>query len=233
VKREIAMFESWTDWIEPPWSQLALVLVAIVGGAIVGAEREAKEKTAGLRTMILVALGSAVFTQVSMLIGDGYGDPGRIAAQIVTGIGFLGAGTILHSAHAIRGMTTAATIWAVAAIGMVAGAGYAAASLGLSLVVLLVLSAASALERRYLGPCRQTVARVAFDPAGGKTLVRIQGVLDNYMVPETTRAVRTLDSGLTQYLFTYCSSHKHHREFLASLMRIVEIREFENADGGE
>jgi hypothetical protein len=102
----------------------AKLLVAIIAGGAVGFERELRGKPAGLRTNILICLGSALLMDLSVRIADDYnGDPGRIAAQVVTGIGFLGAGTILHTRGTITGLTSAATIWVVAAIGLTAGAG--------------------------------------------------------------------------------------------------------------
>jgi putative Mg2+ transporter-C (MgtC) family protein len=113
-------------------------LAAVLGGAI-GVERELREREAGLRTHMLVAMGSALFTIVSaygfraVLNGGGplvRVDPTRIAAQIVTGIGFLGAGAIIRQGFSVRGLTTAATLWMTAAIGMAAGAGsYSAAAI--------------------------------------------------------------------------------------------------------
>jgi len=109
-----------------------LTLAAVLGGAI-GFERELREREAGLRTHLLVCLGSALFTIVSaygfhefLASGDQVirADPTRIAAQIVTGIGFLGAGAIIRQGLSVRGLTTAATLWVAAAIGMAAGAGY-------------------------------------------------------------------------------------------------------------
>lgn len=94
---------------------LRLLLVIIVGG-VIGAEREFRSKSAGFRTMILICLGSFLFTTFSKYIGDQ--SPDRIASNIVTGIGFLGAGVIFKSDNRINGITTAATIWAVAALGM-------------------------------------------------------------------------------------------------------------------
>jgi MgtC family protein len=101
---------------------LRLALAAALGGAI-GLEREYRRKPAGLRTNILIALGSALFSVLSFELGSGAGSPDRIAAQIVTGIGFLGAGAILRSGASVHGLTTAATIWVNAAIGMAAGLG--------------------------------------------------------------------------------------------------------------
>jgi len=110
---------------------LARLVVATALGAAIGLERELDEKAAGLRTHMLVALGSALFTLVSAYgFSEFVGhdrvsfDPSRIAAQIVTGIGFLGAGVIFRSGFNVRGLTTAASLWLVAAIGMAAGAGY-------------------------------------------------------------------------------------------------------------
>jgi putative Mg2+ transporter-C (MgtC) family protein len=115
------------------WEALARLAVAGGLGAAVGSERELRDREAGIRTHLLVSLGSALFTIVSaygfrefLTSGDNIvrADPTRIAAQIVTGIGFLGAGAIIRSGLSVRGLTTAATLWVVAAIGMASGAGY-------------------------------------------------------------------------------------------------------------
>jgi len=106
---------------------LRVAVAAALGGAI-GLERELDEKAAGLRTHMLVSVGSALFTLVGAYGFSGFPsgsvDPTRIAAQIVTGIGFLGAGVIFRQGFMIRGLTTAASLWLVAAVGMAAGAGY-------------------------------------------------------------------------------------------------------------
>jgi putative Mg2+ transporter-C (MgtC) family protein len=109
-----------------------LTLAAVLGGAV-GLEREIREREAGLRTHLLVSVGSALFTLVSAYAWNDFTfsrangltfDPTRIAAQIVTGVGFLGAGAIIRQGLSVRGLTTAATLWLVAAIGMASGAGY-------------------------------------------------------------------------------------------------------------
>ena len=118
------------------------LLLATALGAAVGLEREYRQKPAGLRTNILIAVGSALFTILSVEMTKGVGDTSRVAGQIVTGIGFLGGGAIVRSGDAIHGMTTAATIWVNAAIGVAAGMGqFALATLvtALTLVVLVVL----------------------------------------------------------------------------------------------
>lgn len=111
-----------------PLDTFAQVILAVLFGGLIGYERERNRKGAGLRTNILICLGSTLITHVSVEFSDNFGytvtDPSRIAAQIVSGVGFLGAGTILQGRGGIRGLTTAATIWAVAGIGLALGAGF-------------------------------------------------------------------------------------------------------------
>ena len=131
-----------------------LVLAVLLGGAI-GLERQMAGKASGLRTNILICLGSALIMDLSMNLGTSFGevrigDPGRIAAQVVTGIGFIGAGTIMQSRGAITGLTSAATIWMVAAIGLTVGAGFFTEALGATALVMLVLAGLGRLEYRML-----------------------------------------------------------------------------------
>ncbi|MCU1384043.1 MAG: MgtC/SapB family protein [Acidobacteria bacterium] len=118
------------------------LLLAAGLGAAIGLEREYRQKPAGLRTNILIAVGSALFTIVSLSLTAGAGDQSRVAGQIVTGIGFLGGGAIMRNRDTVHGMTTAATIWVNAAIGVATGSGQYALALfvaALTLVVLVVL----------------------------------------------------------------------------------------------
>ena len=118
------------------------LLLAAGLGAVLGVEREYRQKPAGLRTNILIAVGSALFTVLSLEMTKGVGDTSRVAGQIVTGIGFLGGGAIMRYRDTVHGMTTAATIWVNAAIGIAAGAGQfglATFTAALTLVVLVVL----------------------------------------------------------------------------------------------
>jgi putative Mg2+ transporter-C (MgtC) family protein len=118
-----------------------LLLAGLLGAAI-GFERELRLKAAGLRTNILIAVGSAVFTLMSYKLAGEGGDPGRIAAQIVTGIGFVGAGAIMRTDSGVHGLTTAATVWVNAAVGIAAGSGeYHLAVIGtvVTLAALLIL----------------------------------------------------------------------------------------------
>lgn len=114
------------------------LLLAAIFGAAVGYERRSSDKPAGLRTLSLVAVGSALFTIIST-VGFETADQSRVAAQIVTGVGFLGAGTILRSGTSISGLTTAATIWATAAIGMAVGSGLYIAAAGATILMLAIL----------------------------------------------------------------------------------------------
>jgi putative Mg2+ transporter-C (MgtC) family protein len=124
-----------------------IILAAFLGG-IIGLERQVKGKVAGLRTTMLICTGAALFMVISELVADRSGDKGRIAAQVVTGIGFLGAGAILHRGAGITGLTTAATIFAVAAIGLAAGAGFWAAALITTIIVIFTLFPLGKLELR-------------------------------------------------------------------------------------
>jgi putative Mg2+ transporter-C (MgtC) family protein len=124
-----------------------LLTAALLGG-IVGLEREWRNKEAGLRTNILIAIGSAVFTLMSIELTDARtGDTSRVAAQIVTGIGFLGAGAIIRTNAGIQGLTTAATIWVNAAIGVAAGGGEYHLAVITTFVTLVVLLALQPLEK--------------------------------------------------------------------------------------
>ncbi len=124
------------------------LLVALMLGAVIGLERERQERAAGLRTVTMVSLGSCLFTIVGAY-GFSATDPSRVAAQIVTGIGFLGAGTIFLRKDLVRGLTTAATIWAVAAIGMAAGTAQYFQAFFTTLLILAVLMVLKPIERRF------------------------------------------------------------------------------------
>ncbi|CAN5406500.1 hypothetical protein BH23ACI1_BH23ACI1_11560 [soil metagenome] len=123
---------------------LRLLLAALLG-ATIGFERELRQKSAGLRTNTLIGLGAALFTLMSIELAHGEpgADPTRIAAQIVTGIGFLGAGAIMRTGASVHGLTTAATVWVNAAVGVAAGGGryvLAITATGITLVALLALT---------------------------------------------------------------------------------------------
>ena len=156
--------------------ELVRVAVAAALGGAVGLERELREREAGFRTHMLVSVGSALFTLVSaygfheFLVGGGNvirADPTRIAAQIVTGIGFLGAGAIIRQGFSVRGLTTAATLWVVAAIGMASGAGYYSAAVITTALVLISLWPLRILAFRTMRRFRPETERLLVQlPAG-------------------------------------------------------------------
>jgi putative Mg2+ transporter-C (MgtC) family protein len=131
---------SWTDLVANlRLEELYGILLAILFGGVVGIERELRGKAAGLRTLILICMGATLFTQLSLALAGDSADKSRVAGQIVTGVGFLGAGTILHGKGNITGLTSAATIWLVAAIGTAIGAKEIYLAAGTTLIVVVVL----------------------------------------------------------------------------------------------
>lgn len=126
-------------------NELLLIFISVILGIMIGTEREYRNKSAGLRTFILVCFGSCLFTILSIKIG--VANPDRLAANIITGIGFLGAGVIFKGDNKIDGITTATTIWATASIGMAVGSGYFYIALLGTVLILLVLSTLTFFER--------------------------------------------------------------------------------------
>lgn len=118
---------------------LLRLVVAVFVGALIGYERERKGKPAGVRTHGMVCLGAALFTVVSLYGFGTVGDPTRVAAMVVSGIGFLGAGAILHQRESVHGLTTAASLWVTAAMGLAVGVGMFAMSLVTTILVFLLL----------------------------------------------------------------------------------------------
>src|SRR5688572_6320215 len=132
-------------------------------GAVLGLEREWRQKYAGLRTNILIALGSTLFTVMSIDLSTASGgDPTRVAAQIVTGIGFLGAGAIMRTGSGIRGLTTAAMIWVNAAVGVAVGGGEHRVAIIATIVAVVVLVA--------LDPVERLIARLRPEPPRSVTV---------------------------------------------------------------
>jgi putative Mg2+ transporter-C (MgtC) family protein len=169
------------------WGEALLRLSLAAGlGGLIGIERELREREAGLRTHLLVSLGSALFTIVGAygfheFLNSGASvvraDPTRIAAQIVTGIGFLGAGAIIRQGLSVRGLTTAATLWVVAAVGLACGAGYYSTAVITTVLVLFALYPLRMIAYRGLGRFRPEDGRLIVDlPAGAPTGVVIDEI---------------------------------------------------------
>jgi putative Mg2+ transporter-C (MgtC) family protein len=181
---------SWAEVI------LRVVLAAALGGAI-GLERELREREAGLRTHLLVSVGAALFTLVSAYAWTDWRfstpqglvfDPTRIAAQVVSGIGFLGAGAIIRQGLSVRGLTTAATLWVVAAIGMAAGVGYYEAAVATTALVLISLWPLRIIAYRLSTRVRPEEGRIAVDLPAGASAVSVL-----VAVEEAGAAVRSLE----------------------------------------
>jgi putative Mg2+ transporter-C (MgtC) family protein len=211
------LFGNLRTAVPPPLSEITLVVVAFLCGVVVGLERERHDKPAGLRTLVLICVGSTIFTLASVSPALGGREPARVAAQIVTGVGFLGAGSILRDRFMITGLTTAATVWATAGVGMIVGAGYATAGVALSVTILITLSTLKTIEERLAGPCRLRRIAVRYQPNAGRTRVRIQQALDGTRGPLRVIDDRVEDAQIT---LSYCTTHKEHRAVLNNLADI-------------
>jgi len=181
------------------WDVLLRLLVAAVLGGAIGFEREIRDHEAGFRTHLLVSVGACVFTLVSAYAWTDWTfstprgmvfDPTRIAAQIVTGIGFLGAGAIIVRGISVRGLTTAATLWVVAGIGMAAGTAYYAVAIGATALVLVSLGPLRIVSKRMVSRVRPEEAELAVKLAP-------EGVAANVLarIDEAGGTVQTVEFG--------------------------------------
>jgi putative Mg2+ transporter-C (MgtC) family protein len=163
------------------WLQVDLalrLLEAAALGALIGLEREIHDHPAGMRTHLLVSVGAAAFTVLSIYGFPAIGaDPARVAAQIVAGVGFLGAGAILKEGATIRGLTTAASLWAVAAVGMAAGAGVPGVAIATTFIVLVSLWPLRLLTERFVSRDRHQVLYqlTVAEPHAGCRIVALVG----------------------------------------------------------
>lgn len=213
------MNPDWTDVVGHP---VFKILLAILLSGVIGYEREISDKPAGLRTNILIGLGSALMMMISIYVatnlGHGAADPARIAAQVVTGIGFLGAGTILQARGSVVGLTTAATIWAVSGIGLAVGSGLYFLAVLTTTAILAVLWVLGRLERRMLG--KQAFERLRLrisDPA--QLLKVLQGIRHDTRVRIEGLDVREISGGYSVELSF--KGNEHDREQAHALLRGV------------
>jgi putative Mg2+ transporter-C (MgtC) family protein len=211
--------------VSAPWAEVILVVVSFLCGAVVGSERERQEKPAGLRTLILICMGSTIFTMASMSAALGAKEPSRIAAQIVTGVGFLGAGSILRERNGITGLTTAASIWAVSAVGIVVGAGYAAGGFAAALAIVFTLAGLSRAED-WVGRCVRQSVVVTYRPEQGKTHALLQRVVDQERRANIVGAERACGDGSCEVTLNYCTSHREHRAVLAAIAQVPSVDGF-------
>ena len=205
--------------VEPYWelgSNLFRVGLAAVLGACIGLERELKHKPAGLRTNMFICLGAAMFTILSAeLAGEFTGDHTRVAAQIIPGIGFIGAGSILHSRGSVQGITTAATIFVVASVGMAAGGGFYLTAICSTILILLSLIGLGAVETRFNLKPMATLFEVYGENADELTN-RINEVLeDMHHVMESVQVSKS--NGHYRMQFVVTSTLEERQRLLASL----------------
>jgi putative Mg2+ transporter-C (MgtC) family protein len=209
-------------------------LFAILCGGLIGLERELKNKSAGLKTNMLICLGSTLFTSMSVLIAASfaekghYGDPSRVAAQIVSGIGFLGGGAILQSRGAVVGLTTAATIWVVAAIGVCIGIGHIDVAVFCALIVVLVLVTTTAFERRILGRVFPFSCEVVAEDRDGQIKAVIDQALSHNNLVISDFTIRAKDQ-FTLLIVHYNGIRNNHKKFILELWKIPSIREVKHS----
>lgn len=189
---------------------MRLAVAAILGG-IIGLERQFRHKPAGLRTNICICFGAAMFTVLSdKLAGSFGGDHTRIAAQVIPGIGFIGAGSILHARGAVVGLTTAATIFVVASIGMAVGGGLYLTAIFATVIILLALAALGKLEGNFAMrsfPVTYEVTGASAEALLGeanRTLDQVRGCMQNVRVAG--------EPGHVRVMFTVDGSHSEQRE---------------------
>jgi putative Mg2+ transporter-C (MgtC) family protein len=216
------LWGSWTVW-HAPWVDMVLALAAVGCGILVGGERQRREKPAGLRTLSLVCLGSAIFTMASFAFTTTTGDSGRVAAQIVTGIGFLGAGVILHGRRMVSGVTTAAIIWVAASIGMVVGAGYVLAGLGLSILVNRLMVLIFLYETRWHPDLHDIYVVLEFAPQGGLTRIRLERILIDYELTGARVEWSETSADLGRLTLSMKLARVHLLELLAELVDVPGV----------
>lgn len=212
---------------------LGAIFVSIGCGLVIGLERESRGKPAGARTLVLICLGSAIFVQISIMLAGPHGDPARVAAQIVTGIGFLGAGAILHQTERgyIAGLTTAATVWVSSAVGMLVGAGHHVLAVIAAICVVASLRLLRVLEKRLFITKNVERRKIIFDPRHGKTEWKLYGLLEDHLVqPSDYRFFPPGNNERPHLDLEYCTTNRNHRSFMADVCELDEIIEIERID---
>jgi len=166
---------SWLQQVVVVNGAIFRLLTASVLGGLIGLEREVKRRSAGVRTNLLICMGAAFFTLLSaVLAGDGSPNKGQVASNIVQGIGFLGAGLIIHNRSRISGLTSAASVWVVASIGMACGAGLLAAAAIATIIVIIALELVGFLERR----ASIKIYSLVYEARGSDETAMLHSILD-------------------------------------------------------
>lgn len=196
-------------------------MVATLLGAVIGLEREQHGRPAGLRTHILVALGSCLIMLVSIYgFPSGTGsDPARLAAQVVSGIGFLGAGTILRDGTSIRGLTTAASLWVVAGIGLAVGTGFYWAAAITTLFAVLVLMFLDDIERKFISTSTGYLEAEVSDQPG--TLAAFTKVFADYGISIKKINLEIEDENKKALITLQVRGHNINKEILLDEIRVL------------
>ena len=204
---------------------LKLVLAIILGG-LIGLERQAREKPAGFRTHILICVGSAMMMVLSDLIykgrGTGVNDLTRIAAGVITGMGFIGAGTIIQSRGMIHGLTTAATLWAVAGLGLVIGAGFYWIGIIFTFLVILTLVVFRKIENKYL---KTETYNYTLKTQNPKDVLDKLNSLAHDLVIKFENLTLKKDDTFSTIHFTFTSSEVKNHKFNEGLIDSESVRE--------
>src|SRR5262245_48478498 len=209
-----------------PSIPLKLFLAAVLGG-LIGAEREIRDKPAGLRTNMLICVGSTLFMTISTTTANAFGgDPTRIAAQIITGIGFLGAGAVLHSHGYVMGLTTAATIWVVAGVGMALGAGMYVVAVFATLMTLATLYFMTCIEGKIQSRKSYNYELEVTDL--DRALSSINAVLHESSIPPATYNFRRKADHYRVW-FNLLATHDANLQITRRLSEIREITQLETS----
>jgi putative Mg2+ transporter-C (MgtC) family protein len=203
------------------------VVLAIICGGMIGLERELKHKPAGLRTNILICLGAVLFTTLSVLIAataePGHpSDPARIAAQVVTGVGFLGGGMILQSGGSVTGLTSAATVWVVAAIGVCIGLGYPITAFIFSLTVVFTLYFLSKVDNKILGKLHSYEAWIHLGSMNAADRAEVMETFQHGDLELTRLTVDEKDDRY-QIVAKYYASEMKHLRIQAALWSVSSV----------
>jgi putative Mg2+ transporter-C (MgtC) family protein len=208
---------SWLQQVVVVNGAIARLLTASVLGGMIGLEREVKRRSAGVRTNLLICMGAAFFTLLSaVLAGDASPNKGQVASNIVQGIGFLGAGLIIHNRSRISGLTSAASVWVVASIGMACGAGLLAAAAIATIIVIVALEVVGFLERR----ASIKIYSLIYEARGSDQTAMLHSILDamdkagERLADFTSNAI----GDLQRVTFTITATKKQHERLRSRLL---------------
>jgi putative Mg2+ transporter-C (MgtC) family protein len=199
--------------------------MAVLVGGLIGAEREYQDKAAGFRTIILITVGSTLFTIFSLSMDPGFTQT-RIAANIVTGIGFLGAGAIVREGGRVAGLTTASTIWLSAALGMGIGAGDLEFVLAATAAVLIVLLFFPFVERRIDRIRESRAYKIVVAAGGAKSVEKIQQTLEACSLKVIEAHQRKTESAITS-TWLVIGTPRNQKRFVELLMKDKSVKEFD------